>query len=687
MIKRDLRLKPSKIMLLKDIFENIGLSFDNTSENIYKTITGDKVCLNTLTGVINLNISETLFSSLEVELNKENKIFTYDYYIGVDEVGVDESKDYLIVTTILLTKLNLVKLFLLEIKDSKKCKSIEISTYSNLIKNNLEDFEIIKKSKDELLKISKNLNRNNKFVHKELVKTSILNLLSRNKELVSSNSRINLTFDSFSPIETKELLTELNSNILSNNFDNFSEPNSDKFNISVSSASILSKFESLNVELNMPKNNKSVIPISLISFKNLERENYDDIKLILPNLSKFYPGVINWWEKTTLKNESSLYGKLIYINGSLSGLLLSKHETNNLGKIRTLYIKSEFQNKSFGDALFMNELNTSINVGIKSLSVTLAQENSHLLGYFNRLGFFYVGHSYGIYRDGVEELHLEKFFSYDLFYDDSSLIKFILENLFSRNALNYEELFKNNYLIQKKIGSSNFFEYSNSNNKLAVFNFSDSISLDDLKSYSNLAKKYNSKLVLFVKDKHLIRNYKNIELCDYVDLRKIFYPLDISFDDEDSAIMVPIQSEYVNQLFLNLSQTTFSYNKESYMLENVYYCDSKRAKYFKRGKTVYFYESSGKSRVIGKAFVTDFMLGTPKDLIKKFSKFGCLTEKELLNKYSGEIFAFKFSHYQPLVSNIPLKELTAEIFYTKPNLITSIKLTRNEHIRLNKKNG
>ncbi len=135
-------------------------------------------------------------------------------------------------------------------------------------------------------------------------------------------------------------------------------------------------------------------------------------------------------------------------------------------------------------------------------------------------------------------------------------------------------------------------------------------------------------------------------------------------DDGVGRYLVPIKPKFARQLFDvgGADQDLFGYSKLPLMRwENVYYRARTHHKILQAPGWILWYVSGGRKAIIGVSRLDAVECGLPKDMLKKFKKFGVLDWKDLSalcdNDPSREIMCLKFSHTCRFSSDVLLSKL------------------------------
>ena len=135
---------------------------------------------------------------------------------------------------------------------------------------------------------------------------------------------------------------------------------------------------------------------------------------------------------------------------------------------------------------------------------------------------------------------------------------------------------------------------------------------------------------------------------------------------DQNYFLVPIRPTYAMSLFdVNRSANDLFGGKTTVLLrwENVYYRVKSQHRMLRSPARILWYVSQGVHKVVAVSRLTDVEIGTPKDLFKRFKKFGILEWSDLYKMCGGdptrEVMALVFSHTFLFRESVPLETLRA----------------------------
>ena len=140
----------------------------------------------------------------------------------------------------------------------------------------------------------------------------------------------------------------------------------------------------------------------------------------------------------------------------------------------------------------------------------------------------------------------------------------------------------------------------------------------------------------------------------------------LSLYAEQSYFLLPIRPGYALSLFDRQSSSLDLIGGDPTVLlrwNNVYYRNKRQHKILKPPARILWYVSHPQMQVIAVSHLQRVSIGTPKELLKRFRKFGVLNWDDLFNMCdqdeSTELMALQFSHTFLFRERIPLRKIRA----------------------------
>ena len=156
-----------------------------------------------------------------------------------------------------------------------------------------------------------------------------------------------------------------------------------------------------------------------------------------------------------------------------------------------------------------------------------------------------------------------------------------------------------------------------------------------------------------------IDNYRNMS---DIELEQHCSPLSLASDQ--NYFLIPIRPNYAMSLVdIQQSGEDLFGGETSVLLrwDHVYYRKKSFHKMLAPPGRILWYVSEPKYQIVAISHLDEVEIGIPKDLFKKFKKFGILDWNDIYNMCEGdisrEIMALKFSHTFPFRKPIPLNEI------------------------------
>ena len=156
-----------------------------------------------------------------------------------------------------------------------------------------------------------------------------------------------------------------------------------------------------------------------------------------------------------------------------------------------------------------------------------------------------------------------------------------------------------------------------------------------------------------------IDNYHN--MSDY-DLERHCSPLSLVVNQKH--FLIPIVPSYAISLVDRKQSSGDLFGGKTSVLirwDHVYYRAKNRHKMLAPPARILWYVSRNQKQIVAVSHLDEVEIGTPKNLFKKFKKFGILNWNEIYKMCDGdvskEIMALKFSHTFPLRKPILLNEM------------------------------
>ena len=154
------------------------------------------------------------------------------------------------------------------------------------------------------------------------------------------------------------------------------------------------------------------------------------------------------------------------------------------------------------------------------------------------------------------------------------------------------------------------------------------------------------------------------ELEDKSDLELERHCSPVSLAESQDYFLIPIRPAYAISLFDRDGAASDLFGGRISTLlrwDNVYYRSKAQHKMLRPPARVLWYVSGSQSGVVAVSHLDDVEIGTPKDLFRKFRKFGVLEWGDLWEMCGGdssrEIMALRFSHTFPFTNAVPLSAL------------------------------
>ena len=141
----------------------------------------------------------------------------------------------------------------------------------------------------------------------------------------------------------------------------------------------------------------------------------------------------------------------------------------------------------------------------------------------------------------------------------------------------------------------------------------------------------------------------------------------VSLAAEQNYFLVPIQPGYAMSMIDRLLSSSDMFGGDPTVLlrwENVYYRKAKTSqKILKAPGRILWYVSRSQKQIVAVSHLDEVVVGTAKDLFRRFKKFGILRWEDLYQMCSGdtsiELMALRFSHTFAFRRRIPLNEVRA----------------------------
>lgn len=630
-------------------------------------------------GNINMHVVDDELSCIKLAVADNPQIFEFESYLGVDEVGLSDENDTIVVSAVACTKKQATELFFSGVMDSK----------SGLLKTHPQQgIEPLAKKIDENTIDSETLIKPPEKV-KELVdlgwtKKQILASMTHFclNQVLSRTHVTQVGMDKFDDIHSNAIRDELGKQYPSVNV--LCEPKCEQRSIAVAAASIAATQKRLEyIAKNEQHEESSNVPeFEYVHFDSVKEEHYPQIKRILENLEQFYPDILKWFETKIVKSgNDSGRGLVCLVDKNVVGVILTKEEDKQNAKIRNLYILPGYRRHGIGDALMQSEMNHYKRQQISRINCTVAQENRYLLEFFVTYGFGFVGFNPDLYRESASELMLVKQNVYQILdWDHFEIV--VLDRLFKKRGHNVTRVSKGVYRITPLVS---FLKFQDAFEPIdyCVFFFRDADEFQKSGGFKNvveLSREYEAIPVLIIPYTEEIGRYENVRIIDLFELKRMF-SMEYVTDDPGSAIIVPIRGQYANRLFLDVSQARFMLDKTQLRKDNVYYRDAKDFDSFKRGMTLFFYDSD-KKRISGRAVLARKEQGEPDYLVRLFGPLGCWSKDDLQEHLQGKTqgMAFQFDFFEPAPKPLTLRRLRTLV--PKFNPITIFKIPKNQHISI-----
>lgn len=389
--------------------------------------------------------------------------------------------------------------------------------------------------------------------------------------------------------------------------------------------------------------------------EDCENKDLPRVFEVIEELEKYYPNIKQWWNEKEAKKISNKIDSCILVKQGeeIIGVAISGPKGSYSAKLKTFYIKSEFQHKqAIGCRLLDSVIEHWKKKKINKLYVTFAEEEVLVLQeFFLRYGFLFDGISPFAYRKNVSEYIMSKIFDYNELSEDN-FEEFVIDKLFRLRGYHIKK-FKDYYVLEKIITLKEPYKIY-----VKVINQKEP-SKEILKQIKKEAEENNCPsrfLATFYPLNFKIPKQLAIKVIDGYDIENCFYPLVLNRKRFAGAICT-VDEKWGKLLFPRPKQTLLFPFKKLLRSDSVYF--KSPSKQLMRGSTVVFYETFPTQKIIAEGRVQEICFDTPENLFEKFGEKGVIKLKELKamankeNKLMALVIGKKVRYPNP----IPLKKV------------------------------
>lgn len=440
--------------------------------------------------------------------------------------------------------------------------------------------------------------------------------------------------------------------------------------VEVAAASVLAKFATKPAAA--PPKRRRNTELGQFHIGPHRAEDRDRVVAYLEQLEESYPDIAKWirkddgtdkvWEKV-LNGE---YRLTVARNGAdVVGFCLGQQKDDRNAKISTFYVDPRWQRLHIGHRLLRRELEHLMATGVRHVMVTFGHEQYESMhSFFRKYGFTVEGISPQRYRDNSYEVVMGKRLHHATV-DASGFHRFVEYDVFRLQGYAVDVLDDESFLANPR---QSLFSLPTSSPGQRYYVRTTTRPdpeglVDDVRKAAKSHQAYPvvASLYGFPAD---IPLPNGVLVLDALALEVMFEPIHIQRPD-DRDLIIPIQPQFVRQLFPAPAQSTLQPSKLGLRTNNVYYRQARGHTDLRRGSRLFFYESHPPKGVKGRGVfgygrLSQIHVASPKQLHSKHGGLGAWSAARIAEHTGGaKGAAYRFDAFNALERNIAHDDVKA----------------------------
>lgn len=358
--------------------------------------------------------------------------------------------------------------------------------------------------------------------------------------------------------------------------------------------------------------------------RNYKPEDRGQIEELVLDLEKYYPNIENWFSEQVDKIEGGkVLCKVAEKGEEIGGVAISERKNKYTAKLKTFYLKKDFQESALGPRLLKEVLNYWINKRIRKIHVTFAEEEvEELYDFFHQYGFSFAGASPFEYREDSVEFVMNKIQVYQKI-TETEFQDFVLKFLFKSKGYDLVCKGKDSLVVKMPVTQP-------PNRKYVKIVTDENPALDLSEKTIEEAKEkdcLHACITSFYSLPEQIRNGNDIETYDGYNLETLFYPGFLERKKFSGGIQ-SIDKGYAARIIYDPSQMLLRADRKSLRVDNVFYKKPRGYKELERGSTLLFYQA-GDGGIIGEGKIKKIDVDTPENLHNKYGNKGVFNIRDI----------------------------------------------------------